>query len=168
MTTLDNVRIRPATADDLELLMAWRSHPEVYEGAFEQDGPLWWEDHSRWWDGREGRHDWITIVEEHGQPRRVGSVAARQVSPDSAVISVYVGEVTVRRRGVGRESVRLAMEELKSLDRITYAIAHIIDGNDRSIRLFKSLGFTATGKGEGGQHTYKANLHDHVVAFPAG
>lgn len=49
------VEYRPATVDDLELMLAWRSQPQLYENFYEQDEPIEWEGHSKWWDSREDR-----------------------------------------------------------------------------------------------------------------
>ncbi|MFB6185248.1 MAG: hypothetical protein ABEI86_00060, partial [Halobacteriaceae archaeon] len=56
------VDLRPATYDDLSLMLAWRSHPELYKWFGEQDGPLIWKNHVEWFLNRPPeRIDWIII-----------------------------------------------------------------------------------------------------------
>ena len=45
------ILLKPATKEDLELILTWRSHPEVYRYFSMQDGPLQWEEYIRFWIG---------------------------------------------------------------------------------------------------------------------
>jgi hypothetical protein len=48
-----SVSLKPVTLDDLELLLAWRSNPRIYEHFRGQDGSLKWEAHVAWFANRD-------------------------------------------------------------------------------------------------------------------
>lgn len=130
----DSTTLRPVEERDLELLLAWRSHPDVYEHFREQDGPLRWEEHVEWFRTRSPeRHDYV--IEYEG--RRVGSVA---VTEDDEV-SVYVGEVTLWGEGVARDALELLWERVDS--DVLYAEIH--EDNEGSQRLFETCSYERIG-----------------------
>lgn len=126
----ENLTYRPVQIEDLELLLAWRSNPEVYEHFREQTAPLSWDDHLSWFASREtDRHDYVIGY----KGRRVGSI---NLSPDSYV-GVFIGEVDLWGEGIGSAAVewicqRHSREEF-------YAEIH--ETNTQSRRLFEDCGF---------------------------
>lgn len=123
---------RQTGAEDLELLLAWRSNPRVYEHFRNQDRPLSWEEHHSWFESRSAdRHDFTILYEE----RRVGSVF---LTPDSFV-GVYVGEIDLWGKGIGTAAVDWICTEF---DREAF-FAEIHAENGGSKRLFEGCGFTA-------------------------
>jgi RimJ/RimL family protein N-acetyltransferase len=121
----------PAGPEDLELLLAWRSNPRVYDHFRGQDAPLEWEDHLVWFGSRPSdRHDYL--IKYNG--RRVGSVF---LSPDSFV-GVYVGEVSLWGEGIGGAAVEWLCT---THDRDAF-FAEIHKENKESKRLFENHGFS--------------------------
>ncbi len=134
------VFLSPVTDEDLELIMAWRSHPEVYRYFHTQDAPLRWEEHYRFWTTRSNRIDWIISIDDGTRRRKVGSVNASRLSSSSPEIGIFIGEVTLMGRGIGRRSLKLVLQYLKSKG-YSRAVARISERNIRSQRLFESQGF---------------------------
>lgn len=151
------VRLREAIDDDLELLMAWRSNPLVFRHFFRQSEPLKWEEHLRWWQSRRCRKDWIIALEDDGRERFVGSVNAARLDSDSPEVGVFVGEVTLWGRGVGRKAVALAVEYLREWG-YKKAWALIAEGNVASFKLFEAVGFRRIGEGHKGEWIYERVL----------
>lgn len=131
-----DIELRPVRVQDLELLLAWRSNPVVYEEFREQEGPLDWEGHLEWFATRpEGRRD--LIIEHDG--RRVGVVG---LSEDKEV-SIYVGEVSLWGEGVATTALRDAVKRFGD-----GLHARIHRDNEASKRLFERCGFEQVGAGE--------------------
>jgi RimJ/RimL family protein N-acetyltransferase len=151
------VRLREAIDDDLELLMAWRSNPLVFEHFFRQAEPLKWAEHLRWWKGRQCRKDWIIVFEEEGRERFVGSVNAAKLDKEIPEVGVFVGEVTLWGRGVGRKAVALAVGYLRKRG-YKKVWALIAEGNVASFKLFEAVGFRRIGEGHKGEWIYEMAL----------
>jgi len=169
------VLLREATETDLELMMAWRSNPLVYQGFYTQDKPLTWEEHLNWWRSR--NKDWRTFIiliqdqmthadisYEDGlwRKRCVGVVNVGQLDHWSPEVGYYVGEVTLWGKGIGKEAVRLALEWIKNYGKdhthITGIHTTIPDNNEKSIRLIKSLGFEYLGPARPGESWWQKKL----------
>lgn len=126
----EHLTYRPLQLNDLELVLAWRSNPEVYEHFRKQSGPLAWENHLSWFASRpSGRCDYI--IEFKG--RRVGSV---NIDPDSYV-GVYVGETDLWGEGIGSAAVNWICQHHPREE--FYAEIH--EENTESRYLFEDCGF---------------------------
>lgn len=124
-------RVSPLREGDLELLLAWRSNPEIYRHFRRQDGPLDWEEHVDWFDSRGAdRHDFV--VRFHG--RRVGVVSL----DEERHVGVYLGDVSARGRGVATAALEWLCERFEDRAPL-YAEVH--EENDASRRLFERCGF---------------------------
>ncbi|MCF2136997.1 MAG: GNAT family N-acetyltransferase [Candidatus Thorarchaeota archaeon] len=126
--------------EDLELLLAWRSHPDVYRYFHAQSSPLHWDEHYKFWTTRKDRLDWIISVDDGIRKRKVGSVNVSHLSSPAPEIGIFIGEVTLMGHGVGKRSLKLVLLYLKSQGYLR-ATARIAEGNIPSQRLFGSLGF---------------------------
>jgi len=151
------VAFRPATVADLELLLAWRSNPDVYEYFYEQDEPLEWDEHVDWWESRENRRDWIVTVRERTRWRDVGSVCVYDLDADVPEVGVYVGEVTAWGGGIASEAVEFAADWLRARN-YQEVRARIVEGNDASKRLFERVGFECVGESRPGESAYRLSL----------
>lgn len=154
----ESIELIPATDDHLELLMAWRSHPEVYRYFSMQDGPLRWEDHIQFWTTRQDRNDWIICYDDGTRKRKVGSINVSGLSSETPEIGVFVGEVTLTRRGVGTRAVSIVLHWLKAQGH-TCAYARVSRENEASKKFFESLGFRVLEESQQrAELTYKKQL----------
>ena len=72
------ILLRDAAEADLPLMMAWRSHPLIYQGFFVQRALLIWEEHLNWWRSRSNnRRDFIIVAIEDTYSRDIGVIKAR-------------------------------------------------------------------------------------------
>jgi RimJ/RimL family protein N-acetyltransferase len=147
------VECRPATEGDLELLLTWRSHPELHKNFYIQDEPIKWETHIDWWASRENRRDWIICLNEDDRWRDVGSVNVSGLDTDIPEVGVYVGEVTAYGNGIASSAVEFAVEWLRGRD-YTGAQARILDDNKGSQRVFEKCGFQHAGNAHEAESKY--------------
>jgi RimJ/RimL family protein N-acetyltransferase len=126
-----SISVAPLKRADLELVLAWRSNPEMYRHVREQDGPLVWEDHVKWFESRdERRKDFVIRYEE----RRVGAVC---LDANDAV-GVYLGDISARGQGVATNAVRWLCDRF--FNRMPLH-ADVHPDNDASKQLFERCGF---------------------------
>ncbi len=144
----NEITLIPATGDELELIMAWRSHPEVYRYFFHQDSALKWEEHYQFWTSRKDRIDWMINYTEGGFRRKVGCVSVSNLSTNTPEIGVLIGEITLMGKGVGKTAVGLVVDWLERME-YSQVHAYISKKNIASQRLFSSLGFK-----------FSAEIHD--------
>lgn len=127
-----NLRFRPVRIEDLELILAWRSNPEIYTHFRDQQGPLDWSEHLLWFASRsDERFDYV--IEYHG--RRIGSVFLTE----DRETGVYIGEQMLWGRGIGKLAVNWLCERHGG-DQSLFATIH--EENERSKDLFRSCGFS--------------------------
>jgi len=150
--------LRYANESDLPLIMAWRSNPLCYAGFYQQKKPLRWEEHYSWWHSR--NKDWrefMIVLAEGIVMREVGIVTIGQLDHWSPEIGYYIGEVSLWGKGFGKEAVSLALDWLKEHGK-EYCHTTIMDDNERSIQLIKSLRFEYLGKAREGESWYQRRL----------
>jgi len=148
------MRLIFVTKNDWELMMAWRSDPEIYQGFYSQREPLTWEEHIAWIESRNS--DWRTFIIEY-EGRRIGVVTLQNLDSWIPEIGYYMGEKSLWGEGIGKEAVKLGLEYIKLCGR-DYARTTIKDDNERSIRLIKSLKFRLLGPAREGESWYQAKL----------
>jgi RimJ/RimL family protein N-acetyltransferase len=121
---------------DLELVLAWRNNPVVYEHFVDQDGPIRWEDHVRWFENRDpDRLDYVARYDG----RRIGVVGV----DESDFVSVYVGEPALWGEGLGTRLLNW-LTARHGAERDLSAKIHA--DNERSRHLFKRCGFERFGR----------------------
>ena len=89
--------------------------------------------------------------------REVGIVTIGQLDHWSPEIGYYIGEVSLWGKGFGKEAVSLALDWLKEHGK-EYCHTTIMDDNERSIQLIKSLRFEYLGKAREGESWYQRRL----------
>ncbi len=125
----ESLNFRPVQVQDLELLLAWRSNPDIYDHFKNQETALAWSDHVSWFATRdESRHDYI--IEYKG--RRVGSVYI----DEQKHIGVYIGETSLQERGIGSQAIEWITNQFDNP-----LWAEIKRENKASEKAFKKCGF---------------------------
>lgn len=126
-----SLMVRPMEQDDLELVLAWRNNPEIYEHFFEQDGVITWDNHVKWYKNRPAdREDYIIRY----QDRRVGVVSL----DESGFVSIYIGEIPLWGQGIASRMLNWVTQRHYP-DRSLQAEIH--EKNNRSKRLFEKCDF---------------------------
>jgi RimJ/RimL family protein N-acetyltransferase len=126
-----SISVSPLDKNDLELVLAWRSNPEIYRHFRKQNDPLDWDEHVKWFESRTpSRYDFII----HYNGRRVGVV---NIGSDNDV-GIYLGDCSARGRGIATNALNWLCERF---DDRRPLIAEIHESNEASQRLFRRCGF---------------------------
>lgn len=152
------ILLREATETDLALIMSWRSNPDIYQGFYSQKAPLVWEEHLRWWESRNKNwHQFVIVLNEDTHFRDVGLVVIAQTDNWNPEIGIFVGEVSLWGKGIGKAAIGLALQWLRKRG---YSHTHttIKDDNKRSIKLFTILGFQRVCEARKGESRYEKVL----------
>jgi RimJ/RimL family protein N-acetyltransferase len=140
------LRLRPATADDAEALLAWRNDPATRAASFDQD-EIALEDHRAWLGRRLADPACVLlVVEEEG--RASGSVRLEREDAGTAEIHVALAP-EARGRGLARRVLREASERAGELLGVDVVRARVKAGNESSLRAFRAAGFEAAGERDG-------------------
>ena len=153
------VLLREVTDNDMELILAWRSSPLVYQSLYSQRGPLTWEEHYKWWKSRYNWKRWIIQVNDNETTRDVGCVNFGQLDSWKPQVGIFIGEVTLWGKGIAKEALTLALEWLREQSYIRIWTT-ILKDNFRSIKLFEGLGFKKIGEGRPGEWEYELRLKE--------
>jgi RimJ/RimL family protein N-acetyltransferase len=125
----EHLSFRPVRIQDLELLISWRSNPEIYRQFKHQNSALDWQEHVAWFASRsDDRYDYI--IEYKG--RRVGSVYI----DENKMVGVYVGETSLQGKGIGTQSISWITEKFTPP-----LYAEIRENNKASRAVFEKCGF---------------------------
>jgi RimJ/RimL family protein N-acetyltransferase len=134
----NEISFRPLKRQDLELVLAWRSNPEIYEHFRKQQGPLTWEEHLNWFNNRhQDRSDYMIKYEG----RRVGSVFV----DEKGFVGTYIGETSLWGNGIGTEATEWICQQHHPGNELR---AEIHKENDASIQLFKRCDFVPEARDE--------------------
>ena len=122
--------------DDLELILAWRSNPNIYKWFQNQSKPLEWENHYNFWKNRVNRIDWIIFYRE----RKIGVAYITDLSSQTPNVGLYIGELTLQNQGVGKKTMKemICWAHSKNIKTLT---ATIHCDNKSSLHLFQKFGF---------------------------
>lgn len=131
--------LREAREADLSLILAWRNQRDVWEGFYQQEEPILWENHYNWYKSRANWKQLIIELVEDLVMRPIGVVTLGQLDHWSPEIGYYLN-VADWGKGYGREAVRQATEWLKGKG---YSDCHttVKKDNKRSLGLLRILGF---------------------------
>lgn len=160
------VSLRSATDRDLELMMAWRSSPLVFQGFYTQRQPLEWDEHVGWWFSR--NKDWRTFIIEYAG-RDVGTVTIGNLDHWCPELGVMIGETTLWGRGIGTAAIEEAIKWLRE-----YAISYpyivacrttIKDSNIASKKLFLKCDFKWMAVARSGESWYNRTLEVRDVVI---
>jgi len=126
-----SARVSPLSRHDLELVLAWRSHPKIYSHFRKQDGHLEWDQHVTWYESRDPeRHDFMI----HFDGRRVGAV---NISPTDEV-GIFLGDFSAHGHGVATATLEWLCDRFADRRPL---FAEIHEQNGASKRLFERVGF---------------------------
>jgi UDP-2,4-diacetamido-2,4,6-trideoxy-beta-L-altropyranose hydrolase len=135
-----SVSLRPATADDADLLLVWANEPTVRSVSL-RTAPIDWPTHVRWLTARlasPGGRIWIGLGSD-GTPLGVVRV---EIEPDGmAAVSITVAPAA-RGQGVGRGLLAAGLAAARTELAPRAFRARVRSDNATSLALFRSAGFT--------------------------
>lgn len=158
------VLLRDMTIQDLELVLAWRNHPDVLKGSYTQhmnnDKAITWNEHYKFWKDKFSQTTWkcfIIQINDGHWTRDVGVLQLGQLDCWRPEIGVYVGEVGLWGQGIAKQAIKLGQKWLWENDKHRLS-ATIIKDNERSIKLFESCGFFRIGEARPNEWAYDTSF----------
>lgn len=139
--------LRPATLADSNLLFAWVNRPDSLAAKALTKAPISRDEHEAWFATRLGDPNTaINMIEFEG--RAVGQVRMQKGDDAAYAVDIYV-EPECRGRGLAAWAIKQAMAALPEQGDDVRIKAQVKDGNAPSVALFKSIGFSETGRENG-------------------
>lgn len=136
--------LRPAHADDAQLIFDWRNHPST-RTVSRQSEPIEWATHQSWMNQVLADPDRLLYIGHVGNVS-VGVLRLDRTHDGGAEISLYL-DPSLHSLGLGAAMLRAGETEARSIG-VRELRATVLDGNAASRRLFESAGFRFDG-GEG-------------------
>lgn len=137
----DRLLLRGIDETDAELIVGWRSVPDVYR-YFKFPHKITIDEHLEWYRNRylsnENRFDWICIEKESEQ--RIG-VFGLVRDEDKAEVS-YLLAPDAQHKGYANEAIRGLINYASETWNVQLVLAEIHEDNKPSIFLVKKMGFT--------------------------
>lgn len=135
--------LRPATVDDAEMIVNWRNLDEVMKYSVNRD-PFTVEGHLNWVKKHIDTGDtvqFIICLKESDRP--IGSTYLKDIdrTKKSAEYGVFIGDTSVRGRGIGTEVLNLTVEYAFGSLELDEVRAEVLEYNDISLRHFLHNGF---------------------------
>jgi RimJ/RimL family protein N-acetyltransferase len=128
--------LKELTENDLELILAWRNNPKIFQYFSQQNDLISWNDHFNWFKTRKNRKDWIIIHHD----RKIGLVNLSKLNEKRPEIGIYIGEMDLWGKGLATQAVKLAIDWLKN-NGYNCVIAHTQKDNIASNKLWINTGF---------------------------
>ena len=138
-------RLRPAAVADARLLWAWVNDPAARRQAF-QDAQIPWDAHKTWFDRKlADQATCLLAILESTDGAPAGQIRFDQVA-DGLEIDLSVGKEH-RGRRLGHELLRQGLQQARTRwPSGTRVVAHVLEGNGASSRVFARGGFVSTGR----------------------
>lgn len=140
----ERVYLRPITLLDTDLIIKWRNSESVKKYFIYRE-PFTHEGHNKWLKEQvETKNAYQFIVCKIENDKPIGCTYLRDIDRNDrkAEYGVFIGEVTDRGKGIGKEALSLtlnfAFEELK----LHKVFARALSDNEASIHCFLQSGFT--------------------------
>lgn len=131
------------TEHDTELIVAWRSNPEVYK-YFLSPHPLEVEEHLNWFHGRyildENCFHWMAMARKHGEHVGVFGIKRQEIRLASVEVS-YLLAPEHQGKGYANEALGKIIEFAKKVWGASEAVAKVHVKNKESVKFATSLGF---------------------------
>jgi len=143
---MNEIELRPATIDDLELLRHWDEQPHVIESGV--DGDEW-----DWKNELEKKFAWREFLIAELDSRPIGFIQiidplleeshywGESVEPDLRAIDIWIGEADCLGKGYGTRMMRLALERCFAPPEVTTVIIDPLASNVDAHRFYERLGF---------------------------
>src|SRR5690348_12026055 len=138
---MNQVQLRPATLDDMEMIFHWRNDPFILQRSTSPN-PIRWEEHQSWFRRALSSPNYcLLIVQVDGTP--IGQVRFDRKGA-IAIISVYVVE-QYTRKGHGVAAIEQATGQIFRIWRLRAVVACIREDNHPAQSAFARAGYAENG-----------------------
>lgn len=141
----DAIQLRQATLDDARQVWEWRNEADTRAASFNQESIVY-EDHLQWFRQKLGDSQARLLVAVGADKRDVG-YARLDLAGEVAEIHVSLDKGH-RGRGLGSVFIRVVADYAVKDLRVRRVVAHIRQGNERSVAAFLSAAFAFAGRRE--------------------
>ncbi len=143
------VRLRPLAATDGDLVVRWRSDPDVAWELFSERPPTRGE-HDSWFRGLHARTDRREfVIIEKGADRPIGTIGLSAIDEQTgeAEYGILIGEPTARGKGLAREASDLILRHAFDDLGLASVRLELFADNAPALRLYRALGFEVSSVG---------------------
>ena len=157
------VNLRPLAQTDSGRVHAWRNSAEVAAFMY-TDHPISGEEHARWFAGALAASDrryWI--IEDDEAPVGLANLAGIDMGRRRCEWAYYLGEASVRGRGVGAAVEFIVLEHVFGVLGLHKLWCEVLLENEPVWRLHESFGFTREALYR--DHVWKAGRFQDVVGL---
>lgn len=142
-----NIALRPIETEDLDLLVAWRNHPEVATEFFNVF-PLSRAGQSDWFESYLQRNDeqLFIIVQANGKP--IGTVGLSNIdfkNQKAEFGRLLIGPPEYRGKGYGKQATLLTLSLGFAELNLNKIYLHVFADNKHAVSLYSSCGFIEEG-----------------------
>ncbi len=135
----DDVTLRPATAADADILLAWANDPVVRAAGFHPD-PIAPAEHRAWLAAQLASPEAHLFIGEAGN-RAVGTIRLHPAGAGALEVSISIATAE-RGRGTGRRLLQAALAAGRAMaDPPQRFVARVRPDNEASLALFRGAGF---------------------------
>lgn len=139
----EQIYLRPITDEDTEQVVSWRNQKDVVEN-FIYRKPLSVKEHEQWLRNKVDVglvHQFIICMNEDN--RAIGSVYLQKFEEEhkKAESGIFIGDTSVRGRGVGTEAVKLLAEYGFRVLGMHKIVARVLAYNKASAKLHEKAGY---------------------------
>jgi len=121
---------------NLELILAWRNNPLIFDNYAEQNGIISWDEHLSFWKNKSDRDDYLIKY----QDRFIGLISVIFKSANVAELSITIGEISLWNKGLGSQILREFIDYTQTETKLNF-IARIKSSNIGSLRIFQKNNF---------------------------
>ena len=155
--------LRPLTADDLELVRAWRNSEAVAQYMY-TDAPVSAEQQRAWFariSADETKKYWLILHQE----RPVGVANLYAINPDarSCYWAFYLGEENLRGSGLGAKVELAVLAYVFDERKLNKLLCEVFVSNDKVIAMHEKFGFRRESYFR--QHVHKGGTFRDVVGL---
>lgn len=148
LTVAENIRLKPASVDDVDLAMPWYQDIEIlkYTAGVERETPYDRKTVKRMYQYLLKIGECYIIEVEEGTTW----VPIGDVTLSEETIPIVIGRKEYWGRGIGKKVLLSLIQRAKEIGYTRIKVKEIYSYNERSISLFRSLGFREVGKTDNG------------------
>jgi UDP-4-amino-4,6-dideoxy-N-acetyl-beta-L-altrosamine N-acetyltransferase len=138
-----HIYLRPITAEDTDMVVAWRNHDEVVKN-FIYRKPISREEHLNWLETKVNTglvHQFVVCMNEDDMP--IGSVYLQHFDEENskAESGIFLGDECEKGKGIGTESLRLLMKYAFEVLGLHKLMARALSYNMASLKLHEKAGY---------------------------
>lgn len=152
--TDETPRIRQALVQDAYALWLWANDPETRAASHSRQ-PIPWTAHVRWVNEQLASPNALILIAESGGGQPVGSTRFDSSDGWKSARLSYVVAPEARGRNISRTMLVEAIDFLRAQKRPGAIVADVMPDNERSLSVFRALGWQDIGPETGGDRRFQ-------------